>query len=246
MDTIIGAVKKMKCTQNISAACVIVWKAETSTLMAKVTLKDCVGGPLWQGDISLDVSDIARQVRAALEKRAASGGNVAGWGWGDLKRSALRITRKLGVRKLSAKIKELASDPRFRQGASMALALYPPLGISYGMVRQAATLVEAASKKDPKALYRIATVAIAARDSMAKATEGGEVTPQDKERILFARALTALHAAKKGGVDVQGWAWNLPYRGPIEATNFDRSPGNLVRSSYARGIRRLHDRGPRV
>jgi hypothetical protein len=150
--------------------------------------------------------------------------NNTGWGWSDIKKSARSITSKVGAKRMAKLVNKIVTDPRFKSGMGFAGTIYPPLGISYGAVRASANIITAARQGDVKAQEAIITIADRAKAGDPKAAK-------------IARAMMSINQVAKKGADVSGWAWNLPYRGNVEAASFDKSnPFHAARKMYHEGL----------
>lgn len=125
--------------------------------------------------------------------------NTVGWSWSSIKKSAAKISSKVGNKKLLLRVKRIMDDPRFTKGAIAAGVIFPPFGITYGMTKSAVYLVDAASEGDPKALSNIAKI-------KQKALAG------DLDSAKVVRAMATMYSAKKKGADISGWADNLKPR----------------------------------
>lgn len=212
-------------------------------LCCYATAADGGGHPIWSGKLCLPLAGLRGQIHQALTRwhnRQHGSAAIKGFSWGDLVKSAHKIAEKVGAKKLISKTKEILSDPRFAKGMALASTIYPPLGISYAAVRSAAKLVDEARSGVEGATEKIATVKAIAEQALAKAQRGLTLSKRDLNAIKSTRAMSALYRAAKDGHDIQGWAFNLPYRNVSEAQAAPRV--FPMRSRYQDGMTRMSSR----
>jgi hypothetical protein len=163
--------------------------------------------------IKINLQPVRKAVLSALS-------NQVGWSWGDVKRSARKLVRTVGNKKLLSKVGKIMNDPRFAKGMAMASTVFPPLGVTYGVVKASATLVDAASSGNASAIERIKKIKALA--------ESGNL-----DALKTVRVMSTIHQAKKSGVDIGAWYSSIVAKN----ANPDRpNVINRTRGFYATGI----------
>lgn len=192
---------------GLKASVVAKYSKESDAIVAKMI----VGGQTRYLKINL------RPIRSVVLNALS---NQVGWSWRDVKRSATKLVRKVGSRKLLNQVTKVLNDPRFAKGMALASTVYPPLGITYGAVRASAKLVDAASSGSGGALERIQKIRTLA--------ESGNI-----EALKTVRAMNSMYQAKKTGADIGAWYDS------IVAQNANPDRPNLITKSrgfYSTGM----------
>ncbi len=173
---------------DFTAACDLTYDRDSATLCA-----DChVVGPNYVKTFRLTLP-IAR-IRAEVFR---SLGNRTGWGIKDIVKSAKKVAKKVGVKRLVAQVKSIVNNPAFQAGMKAAGSVFPPLGISVAAVSKAAAIVDGVKARDPAAIGKV--------KELAELAKGG-----DPAAAKALHALSAIYqASEESGESVSGWAYDL-------------------------------------
>jgi len=214
------AIEVAKVGPNHNAELILRYADDSDTLYAVVMIRNKKDKVVYRGQIRVPLDDIRQDVKTFFKNQLS--GDDVGLSWKSIKKRVKSVTKLAAIKRVVRKVKQIVTDPRFVRSIEMASTIYPPLGVSYASIRKANNLLKRVASGDSRATIYYRNLMISAKAGNPKALKSRKV-------------LRAVRLAQKDGFDVGGWLYNRPFRSPLMALNFDKSPPNALRLFYSRG-----------